>query len=194
MIQIDPPIKWINGTKGNVILIHGLHERFIFLKKIGNLLNTKGFRVHVLKDIHTNVIPVRQSVLVLEQFVKSKDLQNIILVCHSKGGLVANYFFKTSKSANRVKKVITLATPYHGSLFAFPFDRDCVPNSEIIKLINSNSEDNQKIFNIYPRFDNHVIPNKNLILSGAHSYKIDIVGHTRILEAQQTLETISKII
>lgn len=186
--------KWYTGTKGDVLLIHGLHERYNFLGKIAKHLNTLGFRIHILKDIGTNTQTIKKSVVDLENYIRKTKLKKFNIICHSKGGLIAAYFLKTSKLANTANKVISIATPYKGSIFAKLFDSDSFVESEVIKEVNSNPYGNERIINLYPAFDNHVVPNKNLVLSGAHNYKIDIVGHTRILTSQKTLEVISEVI
>jgi hypothetical protein len=60
--------------------------------------------------------------------------------------------------------------------------------------LNLNIKYNHKVFALYPTLDNHVLPNKNLLLPGAHNIQIDVVGHTRILTSAKTLATISQII
>jgi len=59
-------------------------------------------------------------------------------------------------------------------------------------VINSYKTD--KIYNIYPTFDNLVIPNSSLKLDNARNIKIDIVGHTRILESKELLNELDKIL
>jgi hypothetical protein len=69
-----------------------------------------------------------------------------------------------------------------------------MPSSKEIKNILNSNINYPNIYNIYPTIDNHVLPNKNLILNGAKNIKVNVVGHTRILEAKKTLKTILKIL
>jgi len=67
-----------------------------------------------------------------------------------------------------------------------------IPNSEIIQNVLSENKNNGKIINFYPSLDNHVVPNKDLILEGAKNIEMKVVGHTRILEDEELLNEIIK--
>ena len=41
--------------------------------------------------------------------------QNVIIIAHSMGGLVAHSYIQNHNGGSKVNKLITLATPYHGS-------------------------------------------------------------------------------
>ena len=52
----------------------------------------------------------------LEDFIETEGYSEVVLVCHSMGGLVASkYLANSSENQQRVKKLITMGTPYLGS-------------------------------------------------------------------------------
>lgn len=193
LMKRKPPKNRSRGNKQDVILIHGFRENWIFLEKIGNFLSNKGYKIHVPKQLKINTASVITNANILEEFISENNLKNITLISHSKGGLIAKYFLDHSKYSKKVDKVISIATPYGGTYFSFLIGNiELSPISKTIKNINKNRSSCKKIVNIYPAFDNHVIPNKNLLLEGAINIKIGIVGHTRILVSDATINEISK--
>lgn len=194
LLNSEPPLSWTKGDKGNFVIIQGLYEHFNFLKIIGDFINSQGYKVHILKDLNNNTLRIKDSVKIVESYAKENNLDEFNIICHSKGGIVAKYFLINSRFNDRIGKVISISSPYQGTLLSRLFDADLIPNSEVINLIKSDKRHNSKFYNLYPKIDNHVIPNKNLLLDGAINIKIDVVGHTRILTSSKTLEAISKII
>jgi triacylglycerol lipase len=187
----NPPIRWQVGNKVDVVLIPGVHESWIFLQKIAGTLNKFGYRVHVIKDLKTNTEPVMQGCKRISKYINEHNLKQVILITHSKGGINGLYLLKDKYVSKKVIKLITIACPFRGSILAglMPSSMELIPSSSLIK--NAFLEvDHKKIFNLYPRIDNHVVPNKYLIPDKVHSKKIDIAGHTRILESKEAIKEI----
>lgn len=190
------PYNWINGEMGDVVLIPGINENYYFLSTLGNELNNLGYKVHVLDNWNS-----RENIKLIAEKLSEKitklNFNNAYIIAHSKGGLVAKYYLDNYNNSNKVKKIISISTPYGGSKLArlniFNSLNEMSLRSEILSHIIKNEFNNQKIINIYPKFDNHVIPNKNLYLEGAkENIMIDIVGHTRILKSKELFEIIKK--
>jgi esterase/lipase len=191
LMKRKPPKNWLQGDKKDIILLHGYRENWIFLEKIGNFLSNKGYKIHVPKRLGISTASIVTNANTLESYIRENNLKNIILVSHSKGGLIAKHFLDHSKYSKNIEKVISIATPYRGTYFSFLIGNiELSPISKIIKAINRDKSSCKKIINIYPSFDNHVIPNRNLLLESAKNIKVEVVGHTKILENPQTLETI----
>ncbi|MCA9392473.1 hypothetical protein KC614_04750 [candidate division WWE3 bacterium] len=190
------PDAWNHGDKGDVVLIPGLHETAFSLLKVGNVLNVLGYRIHTIPDF-SSIAPVQKIHERLENVVKSLDGEEIILVSHSKGGVVARYFLTQSPLADRVKSAVTISAPHHGSLFGklqYHNLHELDHNSEVLMTINDSPDHAKKIINIYPRLDNHVLPNRNLLLDGAKNIEIDIVGHTRILASDKLFDELIRVL
>ncbi len=188
------PKSWEDGEKGTVIIIPGLHETNFFLYNIGCFLNQHGYKIITIPKFHSTE-PIVQIYSKLDSLIESLSANNLILLSHSKGGIVAKYFLDNSKHSHKIKYSVSLATPYQGTMFAkLPFHNiyELDPTSTVIKELNANTDHVSKVINIYPKFDNHVIPNKNLILHGAKNIQVDINGHTRILVCQSAYAEIIK--
>lgn len=197
LVKTQPPEKWLDGEKGDVILLPGHSSEWIFMETIGNFLSKKGYRIYIIPKLGNNTLPLKKSVEILRKFVLSKKFKNVILVCHSKGGIIAKLFLDSRLGGARVKKIVSIATPYQGTylgVLGFSNINELIPGSDYIKEINDFKRKNKKILSLYAKCDNHVIPNSSPILPGAKNKMLNVVGHTRILECQETLDEIGKYI
>ncbi len=179
------PGGWLRGEAGDVLLLPGFNENWYFLKEIGDLLNSKGYRIHVLKG--GRQAPIESQARIVQEYVVSERLQSIVLIGHSKGGLVARKLIAMQNSFG-IQKVITISTPHHGTLFGYLrlFNlAELIPGSKFFASWDSSL--NKQINNFYPKFDNHVLPASNLLLEGANNQLIEINGHTRILKSNSLL-------
>lgn len=190
------PESWKSGTKGNVLLLPGLYENAHFFIQIGNELNAVGFRVLQIDNLTTQSTSVNQYCDAVKQFISINQLDRVILLGHSKGGLIAKSLLIDPSFSKKVLTTICIATPFGGSWLSFvvPHGQELTPSSSLIKQLKSNKQINHQIFNLYPTIDNHVLPNQSLLLEEGNNYQVDVVGHTRILEDKQTLSYIKNIL
>jgi esterase/lipase len=187
-----PPTNWKQGKKGNVLIVPGVGGSYVPFKKICEQLNLEGYRIHTLKGFGYNKGTIKSGSKVLETYLNKNNLKNIYLVSHSKGGIITRHFLTHSGQSFRVKRAVTIATPHHGSILTIFLKSiwEIFPSSKVIKDLATDKKGVNKILNIYPRFDNHVIPNQNLILDGATNIKVSTVGHNRILISEKTISLI----
>jgi len=79
--------------------------------------NYKIYRFHYLSDIESVSEIGRGLRKRLDEAINKGDMNNtqIVIVAHSMGGLVSRSYLQESGGGSRVKKLITLATPHHGT-------------------------------------------------------------------------------
>lgn len=192
-----PPADWKNGEKNPILLIPGFGETFVFLKPLADRLHEFGYPIHILSpiDMCDSVEHIAQFFAI---YIRSNKLTNIICLSHSKGGCIAKYLMDNFPNINKqIRKSISLASPYQGSLLGYLNIRssyELTPNGKVTLESAQHSENNYKIIALYSKIDNHVLPNKNLLLPGATNIRIDIVGHTRILTTSETFKIIKQIL
>lgn len=191
-----PPESWNTGSTGNVILIHGVWEPWNFLFDIGDYLNKMGYKIHIIPELKDNTLPLFSAAEMVSGYISDHKLSDLILICHSKGGLIAYNLLSNPKINSLIKLVISISTPYHGSHVGLfhPASIELIPKSPVIKKLETIKVDRTKIHAIHSRIDNHSIPHNGLHLEGAHNYELDIVGHTRILVSPKTQKLISDIL
>lgn len=185
------PRQYSHGNKGDVIVLVGLNETWNFLKTVSEYINKKGYKIHFPQfSTRSSLHHCTQDVL---NYIVKHNLSDVILVTHSKGGLIARSIIKDQPE--NIKYAIEISSPNKGTIFGYLNIislSELKPNCKKLQVLED--IDTKKIINIYPKLDNHVIPNSSLYLEGAKNIKLDIVGHTRILESKELLNEIDKIL
>ena len=109
--------------------------------------------------------------------------QQIILVGHSMGGLVARAYFRRFGTL-RVARLVTLGTPHSGSRLArLGMDengRQMEHGSEWLQVLARETAIPETVV-IYSTNDNYVMPQSNLELSGVTNIPLDGLGHLSML-------------
>jgi pimeloyl-ACP methyl ester carboxylesterase len=113
--------------------------------------------------------------------------ERVVLVGHSMGGLAARAYLRRHGSA-AVARVITLATPHHGTIFgalghganAREMRRDCkylttLAGVETVEL-------RRRFVCIATADDNLVVPRSSPLLPDAEHHVVDGVGHLALIE------------
>jgi len=193
--NLEPAKSWKTGEKGDVILVQGLNSRWVSLETIGREIHKWGYKVHIIKKLRKNLKPIAKGSADIAEYIKANDLKNVILIGHSKGALNSMYLLKNPDMTEKIKKVITIASPFDGiALFKFnPIARELDPESDFIKQYKKGI-DPKKIVNLYPSGDRLVIPNKSLEWDEVINKQINVFGHIRLLEADQTITEIKAIL
>ncbi|MFO0704135.1 MAG: hypothetical protein U0525_05460 [Patescibacteria group bacterium] len=191
------PARWKNGIKGDVILIPGFGETWCFLEIIGNTLNTEGYRIHTIQMLSYNTRSTKDSASVLNKYFYTNDLQDVIFISHSKGGIIAKYFIDNSEHSKKVKWSISIATPYKGSRFGYLQLlnlKEIAPDSALLKKLLANKSNISKIINIHAKWDDHIGDVENAKLPEAQNIEVELYGHARVLQSKDTLDQILKVL
>jgi triacylglycerol esterase/lipase EstA (alpha/beta hydrolase family) len=185
------PKNYKKGEKGDILLIVGFNGVWTSLKTIADEFNKQGYRIHFPQfNTHASLQKITEDI---NQYIESKKIKEFSIISHSKGGIVSRLLLDELNT--KINKVFNIATPNEGTIFGYiPLFNlhELKPNSRLIKTLKALKV--KKIVNIYSRFDNHVIPNSSLRLEGSTNIKVNVVGHTRILESKETLIEIKKLI
>ena len=178
-------LGYVFKNKSPIILIPGVYSKWQFLKAIADPISLKGHPVYVVEHLGFNTEAIDYSARLVRELIDEKKLYNVIIIAHSKGGLIAKHLLAYDNKDGRVQKVIAIATPFHGS-HAVEFIpnktlKELHPDSEMIKKLYSQREVNHKIISIFGKFDNHVWPTGNCRLDGAKNIQVNVYGHHKIL-------------
>lgn len=178
------PKKYLNKDPSAPIafVIPGIYERWQFMMPVIELLFDHGYSVHVIESLGYNTGSIEIMAERVDEYVRRNEIKQYSIVAHSKGGLIAKYLLRISPS--NITKVVTINTPYSGSLYAsfFPFQslRSFMPSSKILMLLATDVAANKKITSIYGAFDPH-IPGGSY-LEGAINIQLPVSGHFRLLQ------------
>lgn len=192
-----PPAYFIQNAqkdKSPIILLAGLTLKWGFLKQIGDILSSRGFPIYIVPKLGSNLQTIPKSAALVREIIDKNDLKNVIIIGHSKGGLIGKYLLIHHNSDHRIKNLLAIASPFSGtSLAKFVPARsfkEVSPTSPVIQELSERTDVNKKIISIFPSFDNHIWPQGGSNLPGAKNIKVKVKGHHRILFDNATKKTI----
>jgi len=187
-------LGYIDNTKVPVLLIPGVNTKWHFLKRIADDISHIGHPVHIIKDLGHNRQAISPSADIVRAYIDEHDLHNIIILAHSKGGLIGKQLLLKQNQDKRIVKVIAIASPFEGSSLAKVMpDRamsELSPASTIVQDQRTSTDVNQDIISIYGMYDNHVWPVASAILTGAENIQVNTDGHHQILSSDQTRDIV----
>lgn len=200
-----PPTHYLGHIvdgKVPVIIIPGIFGRWAFLKPIADHISLLGHPVYIVPKLGNNVGDIPSSAKKVQEVLEENNLKNIVIVAHSKGGLISKYLMLNNDPERRIKGLIAVATPFYGSSMGSFIPHRSIkelgPNSEIIQFLEQHSDINKKIISIIPSYDNHVWHKEGSYLEGAmDNIEVEVAGHHRILNDKivwkKIIECIEKI-
>lgn len=183
-------LDYVLENKVPIILVPGILGKWSFMKTLGDKISLDGHPVYIVPELGYNLFKIPDSALKLKEIIekidtKKDNLKGVILVAHSKGGLIGKYLLAHHNQDNKVLGLISIATPYSGSSMAklLPLDpiRELNTDSKIILDLEKHNEINNKIISICPEYDNHVWAEKGSHLDGAKNIKVNVHGHHKII-------------
>lgn len=187
ILRVEPKhyLEHIVEAKVPIILIPGIFEKWHFLKYFADALSELGHPMYVLGHLGYNSKEISHSATLVSEFIEEKDLKNIIILAHSRGGLIGKELLLHHNNNVRVIKLIAVASPFGGSKIARGMPvrvlRELVPGGRVLENQNIHTEVNQRIISIYGSFDNHIWPGDSSRLENAENIEVPVYGHHKIL-------------
>jgi pimeloyl-ACP methyl ester carboxylesterase len=173
-----------------VVLLPGVYETWHFLRTLGDALNAAGHPVHALPALGFNRSAIPETAALVAHELEARDLRDVALVAHSKGGLIGKHLMACGDPEHRVDRLVAVATPFAGSAMArwtpWRTMRAFLPGDAVIRALGQHP--NQRITSIYPRFDPNIPEGSRL--DGATNIEIPVVGHFRILDEPATIAAV----
>ncbi|NUU07971.1 alpha/beta hydrolase [Leifsonia sp. C5G2] len=185
-----------DGTRAPVVLLPGIFETWRFLRPLAEHIHAAGHPVHVVTALEDNRMSVAQAADLVRAHLEQHDLTDVVVVAHSKGGLVAKYVMGMPDSGARISSAVTVATPYAGSALAalipVPSVRALLPSSPGILRLAVSRAVNARIVSVWGWFDPHVPGGSRL--DGARNIELDVGGHFRILARPELLAIVDEVL
>jgi pimeloyl-ACP methyl ester carboxylesterase len=176
----------------HIVLIPGIWESWRFMLPLARYLHQAGHSVHVVPALGYNRGTVPQMSDVVAEYLAEANLHEVVLIAHSKGGLIGKHLMAASTQGYRVNRMIAISTPFSGSGYAryAPIRslRALSPNDTGVLKLAANLSVNARIISIFSSFDPH-IPG-GCELAGATNIKLETMGHFRLLNDQRLLQAV----
>lgn len=186
----------VGGHRAPVVLLPGIFETWRFLRPLAQHIHAAGHPVHVVTALEDNRISVPEAAELVNRHLAEHDLRDVVIVAHSKGGLVAKYLMGMPDSDPRIRSAVTVATPYAGSSLArfipVPSVRALMPNTPGLLRLALSRAVNARIVSVWGWFDPHVPGGSRL--EGARNIELDVGGHFRILARPELLAIVDEVL
>lgn len=183
-----------DGARVPLVLLPGVYETWKFLQPLATALHDRGHPVHVLDALHRNRRPVIETAARVTGYLDEHDLADVVLVAHSKGGLIGKQTMIMA-AGRRIRGMVAVATPFGGSRYArmmlAPTLRSFSPRDRTIVALARQHEANARITSVYGRFDPHIPEGSRL--PGARNVQLDTGGHFRILAHPRVLAEVARM-
>ncbi|WP_350355055.1 alpha/beta hydrolase [Curtobacterium sp. DN_7.5] len=181
-----------DGDRPPVVVIPGVYETWHFMRPLMDALHDRGHPVHVLPVLRHNVRPVPASAREVVAHLDEHDLRGVLLVTHSKGGLIGKYAMASLDPDRRIDRMVAVSTPFGGSSLArlapVPHLRAFRAADPVLAAMGRELEVNARITSVYGVFDT-LIP-EGSELPGATNVRLPVGGHFRILGDPRTREAV----
>src|SRR5918993_314900 len=192
----DQYLRPVTGPKAPVLIIPGVYESWRFMQPVAEHLYRGGHPVHVLDKLGYNTGAIPAMAEIVRDYLQREELTDVIVVAHSKGGLIAKSALAEPETFHRVRRVIALNTPFAGAKYANLFlvrsVRMFTPTEPVIRALQANLVVNSIISSLYSVFDPHIPETSHL--EGAENIVLPAIGHFRPIGVPDTLRTVDAII
>lgn len=197
LFRVDPASYQNPGaTKRPVLLVPGIYERWQFMRPVAELLKERGHPVHVVAKLNWNTATIAASAEVVDAYLEEHDLWDVLIVAHSKGGLIGKYAMLRKDPEGRIARMIAIATPFGGSIYARFFllrsIRDFSPADRTLRMLGEHLDANRRITSIWGAFDPHIPGGSRL--EGATNIPLRSSGHFRIFGQRELLEAVDRAV
>ncbi|WP_295854545.1 alpha/beta hydrolase [uncultured Microbacterium sp.] len=171
------------GEGRPIVLLPGIYETWRFLEPLARVLHERGHPVHAVVELGGNRRPIAESAERVGAFLVARDLHDVVLVAHSKGGLIGKHLMAFSPEGTRVRAMVAVATPFGGSrysrLMPTPSLRAFASGDATMRALAAAAEANARIVSVYGPFDPHIPEGSEL--AGARNVRLAEGGHFRVL-------------
>jgi hypothetical protein len=176
------PKEFATGTRRPVVILPGVYETWHYLRPVCEALNEAGHPVEVLPELGLNQRPIAASAQVVWRVLVERDLHDVALVAHSKGGLIGKHLLAFDDREGRIERLVAIATPFLGTSMAHLgvlAMREFRPEVPVISTLMAESSVHARITSIYPAVDSHIPEGSEV--EGGRNIELPVTGHFRIL-------------
>ncbi len=194
--------KHATNDAAPVLLVHGYaSNRGMFIRLRSRLIAAGTGPIYTLNlallfDSIDETVPLLAARI--EQICAETKSEQIIIVAHSMGGLVTRRLMANMGHAGRIKRLITIGSPHHGSQMAAFSTGNCVkeirPRSNWLTALELAEAGIEKppTLSIYTLNDDLVYPPESSILEWENSENVPMsgVGHVSLLASEAVAERV----
>ena len=191
----DPPA--VASARPPILLVHGYFSNRGYFRYLARWLDGQGYGPVFARNFPVVLSTIEdfadQLHVEIERIAAACHQERVILVCHSMGGLAAREYLRSHGNA-RLAKLVTIASPHHGSVLATfgiganarQMCRGCdfLARLEAFEAAGSARVDAVSVYSLH---DNLVAPQETSHLPWARrNVTLSGLGHLTIIDAPAT--------
>lgn len=184
-----------SGEGRPIVVLPGVYETWRFLQPLITELHDRGHPVHVITALGRNRWPVPRAAGHVAEYLQRHDLDDVVIVAHSKGGLVGKQVMADAAVGSRVRGMVAVASPFAGSVYGrlmlVPTLRAFSPSAPGILALAREAAPNAHIVSVYGEFDPHIPGGSEL--EGARNVRLETGGHFRILAHPRVIAEVVRL-
>jgi hypothetical protein len=167
LLQID-----VTAATTPIVLIHGIVDNRSIFTVLRRGLRRRGFGCIRTFSYGPHATDVRATAArfgaFVEELCEETGSEQLYVVGHSLGGLVARYYVQRLGGADRVHTLVTLGTPHHGThaarLLPVGLVRQLRPHSDLIAELDEPSACRTRFLAFHSDIDHLIVPADNAAL------------------------------
>lgn len=175
-----------------VVIVPGIYESWRFMRPLGREVYRHGHPVHFVRALGINHGTVADMARRLAEYLADQGLTDVVVVAHSKGGLIGKYAMIRHDADHRIRAMVAVNTPFSGSPYArwipFPAVHAFAPTNGALTALGADISVNARITSVCSRFDPHIPGSSTLV--GAVNVEVATPGHFRALSDPELLPLI----
>ncbi|KGJ75415.1 hypothetical protein GY21_09850 [Cryobacterium roopkundense] len=186
------PSDFRSGDGAPIVIIPGVYESWQFMRPLIEILHDNGHPVHVLPALGQNRRSLAEAAMTVAAYLEREDVNGVVIVAHSKGGLIGKLLMTNDVSGRRVIGMTAISAPFAGSRYArysvVPSIRAFAPANAALYSLSRDHRVNHRIVSVYGVFDPHIPEGSELV--GARNIQLSVGGHFRILADPRTVRVV----
>jgi triacylglycerol lipase len=206
LVQRGLVVSAMEAAGTPIVLVHGIGDNRSAFAVLSGALRRRGFGV--VHAINYSVLTaltgdVRRSAALLgaqiERICEQTGSDQVHVVGHSLGGLIARYYVQRLHGDSRVRTLVTLGTPHSGTLAAYllptPLTRQLRPGSELLsELAEPCRPCRTRFVAVWSEMDQIIVPQRNARLEHpsllVEEHQIRDSGHLSLPVDTRTLHVV----
>lgn len=192
----DPIERYPGGDRAPVLLLPGVYETWQFLRPIADALYCLGHPIHTLPQLGYNRGDIAFSAVRAQAYLDQHDLRGVIVIGHSKGGIIGKRMIVSDDESNRIARLVAICSPFGGSSLArfapTATLRAFHPQNKLLLELAEERAANERIVSIFSRLD-PLIPGGSR-LEGAVNIELPVVGHFRPLTSKALFYQLGRVL
>ena len=195
LVGREGPEALSEGEGTPILLLPGIYETWRFLEPLARALHERGHPVYVVDELGDNRRPIAEQASRVAVLLLTRGLDDVVLVAHSKGGLIGKHVMAFHPAGSRVRVMVAVATPFGGSrysrLMPTPSLRAFASGDATMRALAAAADANARIVSIYGTFDPHIPEGSEL--AGARNVRLADGGHFRILADPRVIAEVVRV-